>query len=151
MVRSAMKTMHFHVVINKPREVVWTKMIDPEGFRYWTTAFKEGSHYVGSWSKGSTIRFLDPEKNGMVAEIAACDPYEFISIRNVGNVVNGVDDTESEEVQSWAPGFENYTFVEIPEGTDLIVDADIPDAWADMMTEAWPRALQALKELAERD
>ena len=144
-----MKTLHFHVIINAPREVVWNTMIDPEGFRHWTAPFKEGTHYVGSWAKGSTIRFLDSDKNGMVAQIAANDPHDFISIKHIGNVIEGVDDTESEAVKQWAPGFENYSFVEHPQGTDLIVDADIPDVWVDYLKESWPKALQRLKELCE--
>ena len=48
---------------------------DPDTYRDWTSAFAEGSHFVGSWEEGARILFLGPSGDGMVATIAARRPY----------------------------------------------------------------------------
>jgi len=85
----------------------------------------------------------------MVAEIAAFRPNEYISLRHLGWVVKGVEDTESEAVRSWAPAYENYTFQIVPDGTRLIVDQDVLEEYLDFMSKTWPKALSLLKELCE--
>ncbi len=129
--------------------VVWEVMLGAENYRRWTTAFADGSYYEGSWRQGSRIRFLSPTGDGMVAEIAENRPNEFISIRHLGYIVNGIEDTESEAVRAWAPAFENYTFAAVPEGTRLVVDQDATADFEQYMNDAWPRALELLRQLCE--
>jgi len=85
----------------------------------------------------------------MLSEIAQIRENEFLSIRHVGVVANGVEDTTGEAVRAWAPAWENYTLIRVPEGTRLVVELEIPDEWAGFMGESWPRALKTLKELCE--
>lgn len=85
----------------------------------------------------------------MVAEIAESRKYEFISIRHLGFIANGVEDTTSELAKAWAPAYENYTFLTTPEGTKMVVDQDVAAEWEEHMNEAWPKALRLLKELCE--
>ena len=130
-------------------------MIDDKPYREWTAAFNPGSYYKGDWSKGSKILFLGPdpktgEEGGMVSRIAENKPYEFISIEHLGIVKNGVEDTTSEEARKWAPAFENYTFKEKGGATEVLVEMDIEDENKKMFEEMWPKALQKLKEIAEK-
>lgn len=151
-----MKKLHFTKQINAPKEKVWHAMLDDKSYREWTKAFSEGSYFEGSWEKGAKIQFLGPdpetgELGGMSSRIAENKPYEFISIEHVGLVSNGVEDTTSEEAKKWAPAFENYTFVEKDDGTELQVDLDVvEDEYADMFDRMWPSALEDLKAIAER-
>lgn len=85
----------------------------------------------------------------MVAEIAENRPNEFISIRHLGFIAKGVEDTESESVRTWAPAYENYTFEQVPEGTRVVIDQDVTDEFESYMNEAWPKALARLKSLCE--
>ena len=85
----------------------------------------------------------------MLAEIAENRPNEFISIRHIGMIVNGAEDTESDAVRAWTPAFENYTFAEVDGGTRLVVDQDVTDAFEDDMRDAWPKALRCLKAICE--
>lgn len=144
-----MKTLHFKETINAPAEKVWHTMLDDETYRQWTTAFTEGSHYEGSWEEGSKILFLDPKGQGMVAEIAENRPHEFISVRHIGIISDGVEDTESEEAKKWAPAYENYSFEETDGKTTLTVDQDIEEEHEEMFNEMWPKALQRLRMIAE--
>jgi hypothetical protein len=103
------KRVQFSTEIAAPPARVVEVMTDPDTYRQWTAPFAEGSHFEGSWAQGERIRFLAPSGDGMVAEIAEHRPNEFISIRHLGMISDGVEDTESEEVRAWAPAYENYT------------------------------------------
>lgn len=144
-----MKLLTFTATIRAPREVVWNTMIDPTSYREWTRAFCEGSYYEGSWDQGATIRFLSPSGEGMVATIERNQPHEFISIRHLGFVANGQDDTTSEAVTSWAPAHENYRFETVSGGTKLTVTQDMQEDYVAMMEDKWPKALEALRALCE--
>lgn len=87
----------------------------------------------------------------MAAEIAQNRKNEFISIRHLGFISNGVEDTTSESVRAWAPAYENYTFISVPEGTKLLVELDVYSEWEQYMNEAWPKALALLKQLSEAE
>lgn len=144
-----MKTLHFSKTVNASADKVWNTMLEDETYRQWTRAFTEGSHFEGSWEEGEKILFLDSDGGGMVATIAESRPHEFISIKHIGVIRDGVEDTDSEEARKWAPAFENYTFTEEDGKTTVTVDMDIEEEHEEMFNEVWPKALQKLKELAE--
>lgn len=143
------------VTINAPREKVWKTMLEDATYRQWTSAFNPGSYYEGSWEKGSEIRFLGPDpetgkSGGMYARISENRPYEFVSIEHLGVIEDGVVDTTSEAVKKWTPAHENYTFNDTGAATELVVETDTEEEWAEMFEELWPKALQQLKALAEK-
>ncbi|MBM4118209.1 SRPBCC domain-containing protein [bacterium] len=147
---SARERLQFSIVIAAPAKRVYEALIGPASFKEWTAPFMEGSYFEGSWQQGARIRFLGPGGGvGMVAEIAENRPHEFISIRHLGFVAKGVEDTESEAVCAWAPAYENYTLLRVVEGTQLVVDMDAFGDMTDFMTETWPKALARLKALCE--
>ncbi len=147
-----MKTLEFTIDIAAPRETVWNAMLAPDTYRDWTSAFMEGCYYEGSWEQGARIRFLAPDGSGgsgMISEIAENRRFEFLSIRHLGFVKDGVEDTESPAVRSWAPSFENYTFEPLGSATRVRIDLDVtPDFEADMQA-MWPKALARLKAICE--
>lgn len=142
--------LHFETDIAAPVERVWRTMLDQESYRDWTSVFADGSYYEGSWEQGQRIRFLTPQGDGMVSEIAENRHHAFISIRHLGMIHGGREDTESDAVRAWAPAYENYTFRSVPGGTRVEVDMDITEDFAQMMRDTWPRALARLKVLTEQ-
>ena len=124
-----MNKCHYSITISAPRSTVWHVLLDDETYRQWTTVFAEGSHFEGDWKVDSTIRFLTPEKDGMVGVIAENRKHEYLSIEHLGYVVKGVDDTESDAVKSWTPAYENYTLTEVDAGTELAVDIEVPSTY----------------------
>lgn len=146
---SSVKKLQFSIRISAPVEKVFYLMLDAPSYQQWTSAFCEGSYYLGSWEQGKSIRFLSPSGDGMISEIAENRPNEFISIRHLGYIMNGIDDTESEAIRAWAPAYENYTFHSTPEGTELIIDQDVTEEYESYIREAWPKSLQLLKALCE--
>lgn len=144
-----MQRLEFVIEINAPRPTVWQAMLGDEGYRYWTNAFYEGSHFSGSWDEGADIRFLAPSGDGMVAVIAENRPFEFVSIRMLGMIEKGVLDTTSEAVKAWAPSHENYTFADLPGGCRVTVTLETADDWVEYMRDTYPKALDRLKEFCE--
>ncbi len=145
------KRLEFRTTIAAPVERVWDEMLGDESYCEWTAAFHEGSYFEGSWVQGEGIRFLSPSGDGMIAEIAENLRHERISIRHLGYVMNGVEDTESEAVRAWAPAYENYIFRPVAGGTELIIEQDVSGEFEQMMQESWPKALERLKALCEAD
>lgn len=143
------KTLHFDIHIAASREHVWRTTLYSPTYERWTATFSEGSRYVGSWEAGTPIRFLGPDGGGMLAEIAEHRPAEFVSIRHLGMIQNGVEDTSSEAVRAWAPCLENYSFTDEAGGTRLHVDCDVFGTYEDWMNQTWPQALLALKNICE--
>lgn len=150
-----MKKLEFKIKIHAPKEKVWNTMLEDGTYREWTSPFSPWSYYKGDWSKGSKILFLGPdpktgEEGGMVSMVSENKPYEFISLKHVGFVQNGKEDTESEIAKQWAAAaFENYTFHEEGGITELTVELNVMDELAEEFERMWPNALKKLKELAE--
>lgn len=145
-----MKTLHFAISIRAPKEKVWNVMLNQETYKIWTTPFMAGSYYEGSWEKGAKIKFLAAgSTDGMSSEIAENKPFEFVSIKHVGFIKDGIEDTESSQIKAWAPLFENYTFTEHGGVTEVQVDLDVAPDFEKDMQEMWPKALESLKKLCE--
>jgi hypothetical protein len=148
--RCTMNTMQFSIAIRAAKERVWRLMIEQETFKIWTAEFAEGSYFVGSWDKGEAIKFLTPSGEGMVSMIAENRPYEFLSIKHLGFIKDGVEDRESPEFLAWGPAYENYTFRESDGITEVTVDLNVAPDFEEFMNTAWPKALTKLKEICER-
>ena len=148
-----MQNLNFSIFINAPKEKVWATMLEDATYRQWTKPFNETSYYVGDWSEGSKILFLGTDKNGeneggMVSRIAKNIPFEYVSIEHLGVIEKGVE-------KPWdgaGEGFENYTFVEKDGGTEVLIElTNMPDDFTEMMNAMWPKALEILKDISERN
>ncbi len=151
-----MQKIHFSIQIDAPKEKVWDAMLSEQTYPEWTNVFNPGSYYIGNWEQGSEMRFLGPNpdgngEGGMFSRIKENRRYEFLSIEHLGMIQNGVIDTTSEKVKQWTPSLENYTFTEKDGGTEVSVDMDVAEEYKAMFEDMWPKALQMLKELTERE
>ena len=150
-----MQKQRYAVTIDAPPEKVWHAMLDDASYRAWSRAFNEGgSYYEGRWEVGSEIRFLGPDPEtgklgGMFSVVREVRPNAFVSIEHLGVIEDGKVDTTSDAVKAWTPAFENYAFTPKDGGTEVQVELDVPDEYVGMFDESWPKALQALKALAE--
>jgi uncharacterized protein YndB with AHSA1/START domain len=150
-----MQKLHFSIYIEAPREKVWNTMLNDATYREWTKPFQEGSYFKGDWSEGSKMLFLGPspvdgQEGGMVSKVKENRLHEFISIEHQGIMVNGIEDTESEEARKWTPAYENYTFLDKDGGTELLIEMDTDEKLKDDFERMWPQALEKLKKLAEK-
>jgi hypothetical protein len=149
-----MRKLHFSIVVNAPKKKVWNTMLGADSYRAWSEVFMPGSHYVGDWNEGSKILFLAPgemgEMSGMVSRIRENRPYEHIAIEHMGILQDGKEDISSEEGKAWSGAIESYTFKETDGTTQVLVDTDTVDEFEEIFQNTWPKALQKLKELAEK-
>lgn len=147
----------FNIEIHASKEKVWDVMLADQTYREWTTDFQPGSYYEGSWDEGSDIRFLAPGKDGlpsgMISKIVRNIPNEYISIEHLGQVIDGKDDTESDDAKQWVGAHENYLLKETDGVTELTIELEggnVSQEMSDMLEAAWPAALEKLKHIAER-
>lgn len=141
-----MQKKEFSITINAPREKVWEALWEESNYRKWTSVFSEGSHAQSDWREGSKILFLDGAGSGMVSEIAKKKEPEFMSFRHLGEVKDGIEDLSK---KSWAGALENYTLKQKGNQTQLTVNHDVTDDFADYFENTFPKALAKVKEIAE--
>ena len=144
-----MERKSFSISVNASREKIWDVLWSDGSYRQWTSVFAEGSRAETDWKKGSKVLFHDGKGDGMVSTIIENIPNEFLSIKHLGEVKNGIEDTASEKVKQWAGAMENYTLTEVGGKTELNVDMDIAEEYKDYFLTTWPKALEKIKELAE--
>lgn len=147
-----MKKLTFSKTIDAPAKKVWNALWDKKSYEEWTTPFSEGSTVeTDNWKQGSKVLFLDKDRMGMVSTVAENRPNEFMSFTHIGQVKNGVEDTTSDEVKKWAGATESYALSENNGKTDLKVEMDITEDYADYFTKTWPTAMEKIKEVSERN
>ena len=152
-----MANLQFNILINATVTKIYDCMLginSKSTYEQWTALFNPTSTYEGSWEKGSKILFIGAdekgEKGGMVSKIAENIPNQFVSIQHYGLVKAGEEITEGAEVEKWANGMENYAFEESNEAVTVTVDLlNIPEEFIDYMNDAYPKALEKLKEVCE--
>jgi hypothetical protein len=152
-----MKKLHFKKQINAPAEKVFNTMLgisNIKTYEQWTAEFNPTSTYEGSWNKGAKILFIgtgeDGKRGGMVSEIAENIPNRFISIRHCGILDGDKEITTGPEVESWAGSHENYSFEESKGVTTVTIEMDATEEFEDYFSKTWPKALDKLRELAEK-
>ena len=145
-----MERKSFSISVNASREKIWDVLWSDSSYRQWTSVFAEGSRAETDWKKGSKVLFVDGAGDGMVSTIIENIPNEFMSIKHLGEVKNGIEDTASEKVKQWAGAMENYTLTEVDGKTELNVDMDIAEEYKDYFLTTWPKALEKIKQLAEQ-
>ncbi|MUP47415.1 SRPBCC domain-containing protein [Gramella sp. BOM4] len=152
-----MEKLKFTKKISAPAHKVYETMLglkNKKTYEYWTAAFNPTSTFEGSWNEGSKILFVGEDENGkkggMVSEIAAHKPADFISIRHYGILDGDTEVTTGEQVEKWAGGFENYYFKENDGITTVTVEMDAIDEYLDYFNKTYPEALDRLKEISEK-
>ena len=152
-----MKKLQYKKDINASAEKVYNTMLgisNIETYEQWTSEFNPTSTYEGSWEKGAKIYFIGTDENGkrggMVSEIVDIIPFQFVSIRHYGILDGENEITEGVEVEKWAGGLENYSFHENDGMTTVTVGIDVTGDYLDYFNSTWPKALNKLKELAEK-
>lgn len=146
-----MEKQTFKILIKAPKEKVWNVLLGEATYPQWTAPFCEGSRVQTDWKKGSKALFFDAEDNGMSSVIAENIPNEFLSIKHLGTVKKGVEEFDSAGTKEWAGALENYTLKTVNENTELTVDMDTIDQFKDYFLETWPKALEKVKGLAEKN
>ncbi len=146
-----MKELSYSIQIHAPKEKVWNTMIDLESYKLWVKAFSPNSYFEGQWKQGETVKFIDKDVGGTKAILEIVEPYRHIFAKHIASInKDGSEDTQSEAAQKWIGATEAYHFVEENHVTKLSIDMHAHEDYEKMFNDAWPEALQALKELCEK-
>lgn len=145
-----MKPLDFSIAINAPREKVWNILWNDSTYPQWTSPFSPDSRVVTDWKKGSRALFTDGSNCGMIALVEENIPNEFMSLRHIGVLNDGKEDLTAPEKEGWANAHENYTLNARNGGTELRIHMDTIEKHEDFMSDAWPKALEKVKALAEK-
>lgn len=138
------------IEINAPKKKVWETMLNDETYRQWTVAFSPGSCAIGNWEEGTKMHFTDGSGSGMVSVVRSHKPAEEITLEHIGMLNNNKEDLESEEVKKWAGSLEKYKVTETDGKTLLEIEMDVTPDFEEFMNKAWKKALELLKEIAEK-
>ncbi len=143
----------FKIEIDAPRRDVWEVLFGRDTYPQWASAFMEGSRVESVdpaesqiWKKGNKVWFVGPDNEGMVSTIADNKPNEYLSIKHLGVVKKGVENYESD----WSGSTENYTLKSVGNKTELIIDMDITAEFQEYFDKVWPKALDIVKNLSEK-
>ena len=146
-----MEKKQFKIEIDAPKEKVWEVLWGDTTYPAWTSAFAEGSRAETDWEERSKVLFLDGKGQGMVSTIAEKRPNEFMSFKHLGTVKDGVEDFETRQTKEWSGALENYVLKTVNGKTELVVDMDITEEYLDYFMNTWPKALDKVKKLAEKN
>ena len=149
-----MHKLHQSITINASKQRVWNAITNLSQYKIWTEAFTPGSYFEGNWQQGEKMKFLAKDKeniSGLTSVISENRLFEFISIKYLGLVKNGMEDFTSEEAKKWTPCFENYTLLEKDfEITEFVVDMEVADGFEEEMEKMWQKGMLSLKEISEK-
>lgn len=146
-----MQKLTFSELINAKPAQVWHALWDDANYRNWTTAFHEGSYAESDWNEGSDIRFLGPGGGGMFSRIAEKKDNERMSFEHLGVVKDFVNQPPTEETKKWTGGRETYVLKAVDGQTQLDIDLDAPDDFAEYFKESFKKAIATIKQIAEGD
>ncbi|MCG2612933.1 SRPBCC domain-containing protein [Terrimonas sp. NA20] len=149
-----MEKLHFDIDIDAPAVAVFNAITDKKKYVEWSSAFNPTSTFEGGWEKGDKIHFIgtnkEGKKEGMVSRIKENIPYKQISIQHLGFLDGDKEITEGPGIEKWANAMEEYFLEETNGKTKFSVSMDITEDFKDYMSNTWPKALEKLKEVAER-
>ncbi len=147
-----MKKIMFRISIAATKQKVWKTMLHPDNYREWVNAAWPGSFYEGGWREGENLRFISEDGSGTLATLADYKPYDYIFAKHIA-VLNagGIEDRDSDIAKGWIGTTEAYQFTEDKDATTLTVKLNINPEWEKMFDDGWPKALEKLKEICERD
>lgn len=143
-----MNNMRFSVDIAASKEQVWHVLWDPEPFGKWAGIIDPGTYMVGTLQEGNEIQFISAENGyGVTSLVEKLIPGEFLELRHQADTQDaGMRDREKE----WTGGSETYTLVEQAGSTTVTVVIGVPPELEEYFRDAYPKALQCIKALAEQ-
>jgi len=143
-----MKEMKFSVEIHAPREIVWSTLWQDETFRQWAGMIDPGTYMKGELKEGNEIQFISAENGyGVSSLVKELKQNEFLLLKHRADTQ---DSGQQKREDEWTGGSERYTLSEDNDVTTLTLMCDIPLRMEEYFIEAYPKALDKIKELSEK-
>ncbi|KAA9324937.1 SRPBCC domain-containing protein [Adhaeribacter soli] len=145
-----MKRLNYTIQINAPKAKVWETLFNDATYREWTKIFSEGSYAVTDWKEGSKVQFLSGDGHGMYSRIEKVVPDEIMEIKHLGEIKDGEEQPSGPETHTWYGAMENYHLSGNGNATELTVELDNEENYDEYFRNTYPKALEKVKEIAER-
>ncbi|MES2876069.1 MAG: hypothetical protein V4678_01225 [Patescibacteria group bacterium] len=144
-----MNEMQFQVEIHAPKEKVWDTLWQDEPFRQWASIIDPGTYMVGELNEGNEVQFISSSGGyGVTSLVEKLTPGEFLLLRHSADTQ---DNGEREREKEWTGGQESYLLTENDGITTLSVAFDVPSELEEEFKISYPKALNRVKALAERE
>ena len=144
-----MKVMQFSVEIDAPRERVWDTLWRDETFRDWASIIDPGTYMVGELKEGNEVEFISSESGyGVTSLVEKLAAGEFLLLRHRADTQ---EEGKRERENEWTGGEESYSLAESEGTTTLTVAFDVPPELEEVFRVNYPKALERVKVLAERE
>lgn len=143
-----MKKIQFQIIINASAKKVWQTLWFHQSYKKWTTVFCQGSYYKGEMKEGNRIHFLSPDGRGMYSLIESFKDNEYAAFKHLGDLNNYEE--QPQENFKWSGSYETYKLQENGGITTLTAILDSVPEFEDWFNTTFPKALQVIKELAEK-
>lgn len=140
--------MEFTTVINAPKEKVWDTLWKDETFRQWAGLIDPGTYLVGDLKERNEVQFISSENGyGVTSLVERIVPAEFLLLRHHADTQ---ETGKREREKEWTGGKESYSLAEMGGVTTLIVAFDVPPELEKYFKDNYPKALEKIKQLAEK-
>ncbi len=142
-----MRELQFVAKINTTKEKVWDTLWQDITFRDWASIIDPGTYMVGELKEGNEIQFISSENGyGVTSRVEKLIANELLLLRHESDTQDiGKRGREPE----WSGGKESYTLTERKGVTLLTATFDVPPEQEKYFNDAYPKALERIKELAE--
>ena len=144
-----MKKMQFSIEIQAPRAKVWKILWEDKTFRDWGSIIDEGQYMVGELAEGNEVQFISSENGlGVTSVIEKLIPHTYIAFRQVADTMNSGKELRDKE---WTGGTESFELAVSEGAITLTVTIDIPPGLEEIFEDRFPKALERVKILAEKN
>ena len=140
----------FSIEINASPSVVWQAIWSKETFTEWASLFCPEQRAESDWQPGSKAFFLNDENTGVIYNVENCIPNELMSLKQIGMVISGVEDYDSDKVKEIIGLTEDIVLKPTEHGTMLTMEIEIYPRVREMALPMFPKSLEKIKEIAER-
>ena len=142
-----MKDLKFSIEIKAFKETVWDTLWNDKTFRDWAGIIDPGTYMVGELKEGNEIQFISAENGyGVTSFVETLILHEFLLLKHQADTQ---DSGNQERTDEWTGGEESYLLKEVDGVTTLSVSFYVPEEMEEYFKEAYPRALERVKVLAE--
>lgn len=144
-----MKELQFSLEIHATKEKVWNTLWQDKTFRQWAGIIDPETYMTGVLKEGNEIQFISAANGyGVTSLVEKLTPGEFLLLRHSADTQ---ETGKREREKEWTGGEETYRLAEKAGITTLAVAFDVPSEMEEYFKVSYPKALERVKELAEKE
>ena len=144
-----MQKLQFTIKIKAPKEQVWNTLWNDKTLRDWANIIDKGMYMTGDLKEGNEVQFISSVSGyGVTSLVEKLVLNELVSFKQI---VDTKDSGKQEREEEWAGSAEKYELEEKNGMTNLTVKIDVPHGLEDIFKDRFPKALERVKVLTEKE